>query len=95
MANSLSQPADVGAPARLWEVPYQRNPHFSGRESYISELRKRFTADQPEGKHQVLYGLGGMGKSQIALEYAYRFKDHYTLVWWLPAEDATALGLAF
>lgn len=86
---------EIPSADRLWEVPYSRNPHFSGRENYLTELRKRFTADQPQGKHQVLYGLGGMGKSQIALEYAHRYKEHYTLVWWLPAEDPTALGLAF
>jgi Tfp pilus assembly protein PilF len=95
MANVVSRSADVATGDRLWEVPYQRNEHFSGRETYLTELRKRFNADSPVGKHQVLYGLGGIGKSQIALEYAYRFKEHYTLVWWLPAEDPTALGLAF
>jgi tetratricopeptide (TPR) repeat protein len=80
---------------RSWEVPYPRNPHFVGRESYLAALRKHFIGDAAEGKHQALYGLGGMGKSQIALEYAYRHREAYTLVWWLPAEDPTALGLAY
>jgi hypothetical protein len=80
---------------RSWEVPYPRNANFVGRDSYLASLRKHFIADAAEGKHQALHGLGGMGKSQIALEYAYRHREHYTLVWWLPAEDPTALGLAF
>src|SRR5262245_37305746 len=80
---------------RLWEVPYQRNPFFTGRGSYLTKLRKHFTDDRPEGKQQVLHGLGGIGKSQLALEYAYRYRDQYSLVWWLPAEDVTAMGLAF
>lgn len=80
---------------RSWEVPYPRNPNFVGREEYLASLRKHFIADAAAGKHQALFGLGGMGKSQIALEYAFRNREHYTLVWWLPAEDPTALGLAF
>src|SRR5262249_29610386 len=80
---------------RLWEVPYPRNPHFVGRENYLTSLRKQFIADAVAGKHQVLSGLGGIGKSQIALEYAQRNRSHYTLVWWLGAEDPTALGLAY
>jgi Tfp pilus assembly protein PilF len=97
MTFDSSSPAPAGDRGgdQLWEVPFERNPHFTGRESYLTGLRKRFTDERPDGKHQVLYGLGGMGKSQIALEYAYRYRDQYSLVWWLPAEDATALGLAF
>lgn len=77
------------------EMPLQRNAFFVGRESYLTSLRKHFIGDAPAGKHQVLFGLGGIGKSQIALEYAHRYEDQYSLTWWLPAEDPTALGLSY
>jgi hypothetical protein len=50
---------------------------------------------------QALHGMGGVGKTQLAIEYAHRFADSYDLIWWIDSEQAlligdqfTALGLA-
>jgi tetratricopeptide (TPR) repeat protein len=40
---------------------------------------------------RVLHGLGGVGKTQLALEYAYRHADEYAIRWWVPAEQPAAI----
>jgi TIR domain len=76
-------------PAAVWEMPWPRNPNFTGRTSVLAVLRERFTRGTParSGLPQVLQGLGGVGKTQLAVEYAYRHAADYDLVWWLDAEQ--------
>jgi tetratricopeptide (TPR) repeat protein len=61
-----------------------RNMRFTGREGDLRELREKL---REHGRAVVLpvalQGLGGVGKTQIALEYVHRFKADYDLVWWL------------
>src|SRR3712207_5596020 len=64
-----------------------RNPHFTGRDDMLIELRQRLGAEEPTLVVQALYGLGGVGKTQLALEYAHRFAADYQLVWWIDAEQ--------
>ncbi|WP_031063787.1 FxSxx-COOH system tetratricopeptide repeat protein [Streptomyces sp. NRRL WC-3742] len=64
-----------------------RNASFIGRGRVLELLRNRFTGGPAAVRSQVLYGLGGAGKSEIAGEYAHRFKAAYDVVWWVPAED--------
>ncbi|NTV25814.1 MAG: toll/interleukin-1 receptor domain-containing protein [Chlorobiaceae bacterium] len=76
----------------LWNVPYQRNTNFTGREDVLANLQYHFKiAAHKASSKQVLHGLGGVGKSQIAAEYCYRNSVHYDVVWWLRAEDASSL----
>src|SRR3954447_13018281 len=53
----------------------------------LAELRRRLRAGEATLTVQALYGLGGVGKTQLALEYAHRFAADYDLVWWLDAEQ--------
>jgi tetratricopeptide (TPR) repeat protein/transcriptional regulator with XRE-family HTH domain len=77
----------------LWTVPFPRNPFFTGREEILHTLRDRLTAQQSATPLQTLAlcGLGGIGKTQIALEYAYRYASEYRAVFWLAAENAESL----
>ncbi|CAM5441149.1 MULTISPECIES: FxSxx-COOH system tetratricopeptide repeat protein [Streptomyces] len=66
-----------------------RYPFFTGRSSILEQVRRQFVTSAPGGGlPQVLHGLGGVGKTQLAREYANRFKPDYDLVWWVDAEQA-------
>ncbi|MHA6760809.1 FxSxx-COOH system tetratricopeptide repeat protein [Streptacidiphilus sp. PAMC 29251] len=75
-----------------------RNADFTGRAGELDRLRGRLTARGGSARDgaQALHGLGGVGKSQLALEYAYRYLPDYDLVWWIPSElpGSVTTGLA-
>ncbi|CAO5229706.1 FxSxx-COOH system tetratricopeptide repeat protein [Frankia sp. AgKG'84/4] len=75
----------------VWGSVPQRNKNFTGRETLLSELRRRVTSEVTAVLPHALQGLGGVGKTQLAIEYAYRFASDYQVVWWVPA-DQTALA---
>ena len=68
-----------------------RNPYFTGREALLENLRKQLTGGKPTAVH----GLGGTGKSQLAIEYAWRWASDYSQVIWLRAETPQTLGADF
>ena len=88
----LQQTAGSTAPA-IYFLPQTRNPYFSGRQRVLESLHKSLTAKHSE-RVQVISGDGGVGKTQLALEYAYRL-ENYALAWWLHAADANALDSSF
>jgi TIR domain/Tetratricopeptide repeat/NB-ARC domain len=78
---------------RTWNVPHHPNPYFTGREVLLAEVHTRLTASDRAVRRVALTGLGGVGKTQLAVEYAYRQRADYDLVWWARAEQpATLLG---
>jgi hypothetical protein len=88
-----SQPSVFpGALPALWNMPHQRNPYFLGREELLAELHAAFSSGRAEERRQAVYGRGGVGKTQIGIEYAYRYADEYGLVWWLRSEEPAALA---
>jgi cellulose biosynthesis protein BcsQ/tetratricopeptide (TPR) repeat protein len=86
-------PRFPGALPPIWNLP-QRNPAFTGRRDTLEQLRDRLSASVTVVVPQALYGLGGVGKTQVAIEYAYRFAADYDLVWWISAEQVSQVRSA-
>jgi hypothetical protein len=78
------RPRFAGSLPAVWKTP-PRNPRFTGRDGMLTELRRRLRTEQGTLVVQALYGLGGVGKTQLAMEYAHRFAADYDLVWWIDA----------
>lgn len=70
----------------LWNMPYQRPPFFTGREGVLQDLRKKFSTASSSVVTAAISGLGGIGKTLTAIEYAYRFSSSYRAVFWVNAD---------
>ncbi len=74
---------------RIWNVP-ARNPFFTGRGDLLRTLDGRLRQPDAEAIAVVpLRGMGGVGKTQLAVEYAHRHAAGYQIVWWVNAENPT------
>lgn len=78
-------------PPEIWGRVPRRNPRFTGRNDVIGTLRQALAEAPPGASTVTLLGLSGVGKTQVATEYAYRFASEYDVVWWVPAEDRPTL----
>ncbi|MGX8907994.1 tetratricopeptide repeat protein [Streptomyces netropsis] len=91
-AEAFRAPADVPAPPGLNNLPAPRSAVFVGRDEDLARLG---AAMDGGGAATVVHGLGGMGKSTLALHYAHRHRERYNPVWWVPAETPDGITLAF
>ena len=74
--------------ARIFNFPFPRNKYFIGRDDILNRLHSGFTG----GKFvQALTGFGGVGKTQMAIEYAYRHRQDYRAVLWCNAHSRESL----
>ncbi|MEV0161059.1 FxSxx-COOH system tetratricopeptide repeat protein [Nonomuraea fuscirosea] len=81
-----------GAEQEVCQLRGQRpDPRFMGRDDTLADLYRGLRAGRPTSAVQVITGLGGLGKTQVAIEYAFRHSAAYDLVWWVRAEDPTTL----
>jgi tetratricopeptide (TPR) repeat protein len=91
-----TEPAVLAAP-HLLTLPSPRNPFFLGREDLLVQVHRQLHAGQTMALSQppALSGLGGVGKTQVALEYAYRHAENYQAVFWVRADSRDALVAGF
>jgi tetratricopeptide (TPR) repeat protein len=80
---------------QVWNTP-ARNASFTGRNDVLDTLRDQLLgSSQAVVLPRALYGYGGVGKTQVALEYAHRYMAEYDVVWWVPAEQQELINPAF
>ncbi len=80
-----------------WLMPYQRNPFFIGRDTMLQQLHSTLAHERRAVLSQsyALSGLGGIGKTQTAIEYAYRYVNEYAGVFWINAETNGSIFASF
>src|SRR5882757_6653377 len=88
------------ATARIWVGVPPRNKNFTGRANILEQLRDRTAGSKAaallskQSLPQALQGLGGVGKTAVATEYAYKFGPEYDLVCWIRADQTPLIRAA-
>ncbi|MET8582911.1 tetratricopeptide repeat protein [Streptomyces collinus] len=96
--DAVESALDIKAPAQAGYLPRSTSGVFIGREAELSALRDSLMGGgsaavvQPQRTPaQTISGLGGVGKSALALHYATRYRNNYTLVWWITADSPESI----
>jgi tetratricopeptide (TPR) repeat protein len=94
-ASAAEKPRFPGTLPLIWNVPHARNPNFTGRKELLKHLQDSLKSGKTAAVTQAISGLGGVGKTQLALEYVYRSAmdaSDYKIVWWIRAEEPARLA---
>ncbi|MGC4995281.1 MULTISPECIES: FxSxx-COOH system tetratricopeptide repeat protein [unclassified Streptomyces] len=70
----------------VWGGVPRRNTRFTGREPLLNDAYHLLQGSEPGAGVLTLHGMSGVGKTQLAAEYVYRFGSEYDVVWWVNAE---------
>ncbi|KAH7087860.1 hypothetical protein FB567DRAFT_355749 [Paraphoma chrysanthemicola] len=79
-----------------WVVPFQRNSNFIGRPQEMTRIES-FLANDNRCERMAIVGLGGVGKTQIVLEFAHIWRERYQdcSVFWIPVTSAESMLAAY
>jgi hypothetical protein len=96
-ASTVPSQQDISQSSSTWNVPYLHNPFFTGREELLKQLHDNLTQNKAAALNQAqaIHGLGGIGKTQTAVEYAYRCREDYRYVLWVNAATRDELITSF
>lgn len=90
---------DTDDSKRVWynNIPFAANAKFSGREDVLDTIGKSLVPETTPStlKSIALFGMGGVGKTQIAIQYAYRNMEKFDVILWIAADNAIAIGQSF
>ncbi|MGW9119295.1 tetratricopeptide repeat protein [Streptomyces sp. NPDC055663] len=97
----LQSAKEVTAPPHCGNLPYPPDRAFVGRDAQLTKLCELFRPYEgvEQTRSHVVHGMGGIGKSTLAVHYAHRNREHYSLIWWINADspaqiDASLAGIA-
>jgi hypothetical protein len=82
-----ARPPSPGAAPSIWGNVPRRNKNFTGRTEILDHLRRGVPGRVAAILPAAAQGIGGVGKTAVAIEYAHRFRSDYDLIWWVPADD--------
>lgn len=98
LGHDRETPIKAAAPRTIFYIPYSQNQNFLGRDKELQTLHQHLSGRKQQNTMipvSVIHSMGGMGKTQLALEYTYRYFESYDFIFWLPAETGTGLAEAF
>ncbi|MDQ6645354.1 MAG: serine/threonine-protein kinase, partial [Chloroflexota bacterium] len=72
---------------RPWNIAHRRNTYFTGREDVLKRLHEELRQNKKAALTQAITGLGGIGKTQTVVEYAYRYRQYYKTILWVNADS--------
>ena len=87
-AGAIPHAFEVQLPGQMQNLPRCPAPVFEGRAGVLDTLTAGLAARGGAAVMQAVFGLGGVGKSELALQYAHSHRTDYPLVWWITAADA-------
>lgn len=96
MASFQTQTTKTETKSRHY-IPFAENPRFWGREDVLSQIDRALCTNGSDKsfKSFAIYGMGGVGKTQIALRYANQSRHKYEGIFWISAENSLTIAQGF
>lgn len=91
----MKNSSGVQLPCR--SLPVSKNPKFFGRKDLLDKIAMALkpSSDPTEFRSVVVHGLGGLGKTQLALAFAYNHVEEFEVILWIASETLPALEQSF
>ena len=87
MTEPSTPPLPHGIVPAIWGNVPARNKNFTGRSDLLDILRQGLSRQVTAVLPHALQGMGGVGKTAVAVEFAHRYGHEYEMVWWVPADQ--------